>query len=192
MDRNNCTSRCGDGMRSALEACDDGNLQDGDGCSADCELEEAADLGGVWECVGVNGSGTDMLVTNAGDLLRTFASAEEADAASISLCRRDDCAKVEGFSAAAAERTARIVSTAVGTTIAAVTSSVVVSSVASSAAGAAGGAASAAGRTRSPGRPPFPAFRADRPAALAATFVTCMILCEGGGMRVSVYISWSL
>ena len=33
-----CRSVCGDGVRSELEACDDGNQVDGDGCSAQCEL----------------------------------------------------------------------------------------------------------------------------------------------------------
>ena len=31
---------CGDGARQAHEQCDDGNLQDGDGCSAGCLLEQ--------------------------------------------------------------------------------------------------------------------------------------------------------
>src|SRR6185436_342505 len=34
-----CTSRCGDGMKLAPEACDDGNTKDGDGCSHDCRNE---------------------------------------------------------------------------------------------------------------------------------------------------------
>ncbi len=35
--RKNCTvPRCGDGVFDAGEVCDDGNTQDGDGCSADC------------------------------------------------------------------------------------------------------------------------------------------------------------
>lgn len=31
---------CGDAIVEASEPCDDGNLEDGDGCSADCQLEE--------------------------------------------------------------------------------------------------------------------------------------------------------
>ncbi len=30
---------CGDGVRSATEACDDGNLSDGDGCASSCKIE---------------------------------------------------------------------------------------------------------------------------------------------------------
>ena len=38
---NDCSERsqCGDGVLDAVEACDDGNDADGDGCSASCELE---------------------------------------------------------------------------------------------------------------------------------------------------------
>ena len=31
---------CGDGIRAATEACDDGNTVGGDGCSADCQKVE--------------------------------------------------------------------------------------------------------------------------------------------------------
>lgn len=31
---------CGDGKRSTNEECDDGNLNDGDGCSQNCLVEE--------------------------------------------------------------------------------------------------------------------------------------------------------
>lgn len=34
---------CGDGIVEASEQCDDGNLDDGDGCSADCLLEEGGE-----------------------------------------------------------------------------------------------------------------------------------------------------
>jgi len=34
-----CVSACGDGMRIAPEACDDGNASDGDGCSSTCAVE---------------------------------------------------------------------------------------------------------------------------------------------------------
>jgi len=30
---------CGDGIQDPGETCDDGNLEDGDGCDADCEIE---------------------------------------------------------------------------------------------------------------------------------------------------------
>jgi cysteine-rich repeat protein len=35
-----CTSACGDGNMDPNEKCDDGNLADGDGCSAKCEIED--------------------------------------------------------------------------------------------------------------------------------------------------------
>lgn len=31
-----CYPKCGDGVRTGMEVCDDGNTEDGDGCSADC------------------------------------------------------------------------------------------------------------------------------------------------------------
>lgn len=35
---------CGDGVRDANEACDDGNTNDGDGCSATCTLEPTSEM----------------------------------------------------------------------------------------------------------------------------------------------------
>jgi fibro-slime domain-containing protein len=37
--RTACDEKCGDGKVSGLEACDDGNTRDGDGCSAQCRRE---------------------------------------------------------------------------------------------------------------------------------------------------------
>ena len=37
--QNNAENYCGDGILYAGEECDDGNLVDGDGCSATCEIE---------------------------------------------------------------------------------------------------------------------------------------------------------
>ena len=34
-----CRVKCGDGLKHTLEACDDGNLVDGDGCNRFCEVE---------------------------------------------------------------------------------------------------------------------------------------------------------
>jgi cysteine-rich repeat protein len=34
-----CNTTCGDGLRAGLEECDDGNLADLDGCSANCSVE---------------------------------------------------------------------------------------------------------------------------------------------------------
>jgi fibro-slime domain-containing protein len=36
-----CVAKCGDGVKTRDEACDDGNLASGDGCSATCSLEAA-------------------------------------------------------------------------------------------------------------------------------------------------------
>lgn len=36
-----CNSVCGDGVKAASEACDDGNTQNGDGCSSNCTIESA-------------------------------------------------------------------------------------------------------------------------------------------------------
>jgi cysteine-rich repeat protein len=37
-----CNSTCGDAMRAGLEECDDGNTNDGDGCSSSCRFEDVA------------------------------------------------------------------------------------------------------------------------------------------------------
>ena len=44
MGTNGCTSPCGDGLKLPTEACDDGNADSGDGCSATCTLEPS------WDC----------------------------------------------------------------------------------------------------------------------------------------------
>ncbi len=40
-DAGTCAAWCGDGAAASAEDCDDGNLADGDGCSAECGLEDA-------------------------------------------------------------------------------------------------------------------------------------------------------
>jgi len=51
-----CAGTCGDGVAEALEECDDGGTDDGDGCSSTCQLEDASAL-----CAGVSSvSGTDF------------------------------------------------------------------------------------------------------------------------------------
>ncbi len=49
-----CVSTCGDGMRHASEACDDGNGDSGDGCSSACEVEEG------YICSGGSGTSADV------------------------------------------------------------------------------------------------------------------------------------
>lgn len=39
-----CSEICGDGFNFGINECDDGNLISGDGCSADCVVEED------WRC----------------------------------------------------------------------------------------------------------------------------------------------
>ncbi|WP_224367359.1 DUF4215 domain-containing protein [Hyalangium versicolor] len=43
---------CGDGIVQEQEACDDGNIQNGDGCSRDCQSDETCGNGRVDEAVG--------------------------------------------------------------------------------------------------------------------------------------------
>ena len=43
IDVNATTSVCGDGILEGSEACDDGNVTDGDGCRADCSIEICGD-----------------------------------------------------------------------------------------------------------------------------------------------------
>jgi len=120
----NCSSTCGDGFQSLLEMCDDGNLDDGDGCSAGCEYEDAG-MSGLWECQAREASkdsdGTAGLLeynenatlpaVNVSALLQIYPSAEAAAAASPDMCRRDVCRLVAGISVAAAEQTAQVVTT---------------------------------------------------------------------------------
>ena len=48
---------CGDGVLGASEACEDGNTDDGDGCSAACLIEEGWDCPGGGGCVPICGDG---------------------------------------------------------------------------------------------------------------------------------------
>ena len=103
--------------------CDDGNQEDGDGCSSDCQYEEAQGLLGLWECQArssreESGGGevkfdvnSSLPGINSTDLVIGYASAEEAAAVSPDLCRRDVCKLVEGLSISAAEETAQAVTT---------------------------------------------------------------------------------
>ena len=42
----NAPSTCGNGMMNANEGCDDSNTNNGDGCSASCQIEDE------WKCTG--------------------------------------------------------------------------------------------------------------------------------------------
>jgi alpha-tubulin suppressor-like RCC1 family protein len=59
-DGKTCVGGCGNGQKSPQEACDDGNLSNGDGCSATCKLEPG------WSCFGVAPSTCCGLGTFAG------------------------------------------------------------------------------------------------------------------------------
>ncbi len=70
---------CGNGTREACEDCDDGNTQDGDGCSAACEVEQAVCGNGVKE----PGEDCDDGNTQDGDgCSATCTSEDEPDAGS--------------------------------------------------------------------------------------------------------------
>ncbi|MCA9513770.1 MAG: hypothetical protein KC635_02400, partial [Myxococcales bacterium] len=60
---------CGDGVRQAGEACDDGDTSGGDGCAADCQLVEPGfacpDAGGPCDCA-AGRAGADCAITCAG------------------------------------------------------------------------------------------------------------------------------
>lgn len=47
-----CDSVCGDYLVSAKEGCDDGNAVNGDGCNANCQIEER------WKCENLAGQGS--------------------------------------------------------------------------------------------------------------------------------------
>ena len=60
-----CRPTCGDGVRSYyVEECDDGNSDDGDGCSSTCEVEEGWTCTGGWcdegTCSPVCGDGREV------------------------------------------------------------------------------------------------------------------------------------
>ena len=61
-----CTVICGDGVRFGLEACDDGNEDNGDGCSSQCEVESGVECEEVEEstqsiCQPICGDGVIVL-----------------------------------------------------------------------------------------------------------------------------------
>ncbi len=101
----NCSSTCGDGWRSLLEECDDGNLENGDGCNKACSVEKSSDLYGVWKC----GSAANYS-SNPSILSSAYSTAGESAAASADVCKPDVCLLVEELSVAAAESSAQVCS----------------------------------------------------------------------------------
>jgi MYXO-CTERM domain-containing protein len=67
-----CTSACGNGLRGAGEACDDGNLVSGDGCSEACDVEPG------YACFELSG-GASMCSATCGDGLVDTGAGEECD-----------------------------------------------------------------------------------------------------------------
>ncbi|MCA9551131.1 MAG: DUF4215 domain-containing protein [Myxococcales bacterium] len=59
---------CGDGMREGVEACDDGNLVDGDGCNGVCEVELSGTLAAPGGAVSVSHPGGAGFVAVAVDI----------------------------------------------------------------------------------------------------------------------------
>ena len=45
-----CNTSCGDGETAGAEACDDGNTDDGDGCSSTCSIEAGFTCSGESAC----------------------------------------------------------------------------------------------------------------------------------------------
>jgi cysteine-rich repeat protein len=74
---------CGDGRKVGLEACDDGNIKDGDGCSHKCELETG------WSCD--SGSGC----AKCGD--GVISGSEECEVGTAGTSGCTDCKLDPGF-----------------------------------------------------------------------------------------------
>jgi len=81
---------CGDGAVDGTEECDDGNRDPGDGCSADCRLEQSAltvdwtlyeNNGSTADCVGLGIARVDLEVTVAG--VGTPVHTESADCTAL-------------------------------------------------------------------------------------------------------------
>jgi len=155
--RQNCSSVCGDGWRSPLEECDDGNVDDGDGCDASCALEEGS-LTSNWGCEGVpsrGGVGAGGAQGNTSAAFNTtYPTPEAADAAS-QWCKRDVCKRVNGVSVGAAQATAAAASTAVAAVIGAAVAGAVAGAVGGGAAGSAGAGAGGGGGATGAGLGPL-------------------------------------
>lgn len=88
-----CAVRCGDGARGQGEACDDGNLDGGDGCSATCEIEPG------WACREDAPNGTSTCAQTCGDgLIDELEECDDGPANSDTVpdacrttCRRAGC-----------------------------------------------------------------------------------------------------
>lgn len=66
-------SRCGGGILDPGEQCDDGNADDGDGCSSSCQTEAATAVPEHLKCYGVKDLGNPAFVSTSIDLADEFA-----------------------------------------------------------------------------------------------------------------------
>ncbi len=74
---------CGNGIKTSLEECDDGDTSNGDGCADDCTIESG------YECTGTTPS---ICATDCGDGIE--AGTEECDTGGSSLTCDNDCTAV--------------------------------------------------------------------------------------------------
>ena len=144
-----CNSTCGDGMRAGLEECDDGNTKDGDGCSAQCTLEEVLDQNStqkaLWECVAQDST---LPVNESSNPVNASASSTEAsNSSSVArraqdpICYRDICKRTALF---VKVQSAKETATAVGAVMGTVVVAAATTAVAGGIAGAVGGGGAAA------------------------------------------------
>ena len=88
---------CGDGFISGFEQCDDGNFNDGDGCSSACVFEFCGDgiiqgsLGEECEPPGVNGCDDSCQVANTEVCENNPNDLTDDDGDGLSDCSDDDC-----------------------------------------------------------------------------------------------------
>ncbi|MFN2428244.1 MAG: PQQ-dependent sugar dehydrogenase, partial [Candidatus Binatia bacterium] len=83
---------CGDGVAKLPEECDDSNLDDGDGCSASCQLEDASAL-----CTGVAtaaGTAIDAVFVSNEFVAPTFLTAPRLDAARLFVVERQGYVRI--------------------------------------------------------------------------------------------------
>ncbi len=70
-----CTEKCGEGLNHGLLQCDDGNLQNGDGCSSICEVEDnyiCSGIGKISNCSKVSATIDNVFVTDNNHILLYF------------------------------------------------------------------------------------------------------------------------
>jgi len=102
------SGECGDGARDPDEQCDDGNVTDGDGCSAACMIEIPAGCGdgvvaGTEQCDTAGESATcdvDCTLAECGDAIHNVAAGEACDDGNVDNgdgCSSDCHVEIPGF-----------------------------------------------------------------------------------------------